>query len=596
MSNINSFPIPTTPLTAIGVTPYASYADFIAETVSAPVLAASYQVGDATYQVVRDPSGPIQQANGQRWRPDGEPHPQHFGGAGDGVADDTAAVQAAIDYAGTELATGQNNINTVEAQITSWMGRFRLTSTIYWRNNVSAVMAGGGACRFLIDHTGVGFQVGPDNTTDPFWANVQLGGFTVQPLQAADTAILVRNCIRNCGAKNITITRLDNDPLTPRFRDHWQFERTWTFVLYDCMNIGASRHAAYITTQSGEIVLHGGRYDVSGDFGVFCDAPNAEITVLGAAIQFSTKGAIKTTNGLSVSVIDAFLEGNCILSPLEYYIDVTLGDNVRTSFVLQNTVLNDLNDADRTGAGVAKITGADRVFWRPRWTRNSASQIPVIDGTARQTDMFIPTSAELTDSVANISPTSDRFARIVQRSRPAQFYGIDMDGGSTVAPRLRSAAIFGLPTIGLALGTFDSIPALQGFGASDRIHLNPHNGELRFGQAGARMLDGSNEFQGRLRSDAQITASNIVPAATTGFVGVDTSGGNRTVTMTNIPCISGRQLIVTKTSDDSNRLRITADPVGETINGLTEYDMNNPNQSVILIATNTGWHVAAGFG
>lgn len=66
-------------------TPYPTRAAFLAATIPPVVTRTSFFVGDQTYAVVRDAAGPIEQADGTRWAPDGPHYAEHFGAVGDGV-------------------------------------------------------------------------------------------------------------------------------------------------------------------------------------------------------------------------------------------------------------------------------------------------------------------------------------------------------------------------------------------------------------------------------------------------------------------------------------------------------------------------------
>lgn len=89
----------STQATAAFVTaPYETRAGFIAGDIPLAVTRTSFFVGGNTYAVVRDAAGPIVQTNGQRWRPDGDVHLEHFGAVGDGVANDAPAWEAAMDH------------------------------------------------------------------------------------------------------------------------------------------------------------------------------------------------------------------------------------------------------------------------------------------------------------------------------------------------------------------------------------------------------------------------------------------------------------------------------------------------------------------
>lgn len=78
--------------------PYTTRDNFLAANVPLVVTRSLFFVNGYTYAVVRDASGPIVQANGQTWRPDGEVTPYHFGAKGDNEANDSPAFQAMFDW------------------------------------------------------------------------------------------------------------------------------------------------------------------------------------------------------------------------------------------------------------------------------------------------------------------------------------------------------------------------------------------------------------------------------------------------------------------------------------------------------------------
>lgn len=91
--------IPTTGLTGLGDADYNSRSDAIAAIVPAPTMSISLIHEGLMLDYVRDVNGTaLTTADGGNWSPAGAPFPEHFGAMGDGIADDTQPIQAAIDW------------------------------------------------------------------------------------------------------------------------------------------------------------------------------------------------------------------------------------------------------------------------------------------------------------------------------------------------------------------------------------------------------------------------------------------------------------------------------------------------------------------
>lgn len=78
---------------------WGTRATFINANLPQGLLRAGFVVQGRTFFVTRDTNGPIAQANGERWRPDGATMPQHFGDCGnDPSRDDAPVIQQALAY------------------------------------------------------------------------------------------------------------------------------------------------------------------------------------------------------------------------------------------------------------------------------------------------------------------------------------------------------------------------------------------------------------------------------------------------------------------------------------------------------------------
>lgn len=111
--------------------PFADRAAFMAATLPAATIRASWLANGRTYSVVRTTGGPIVQDDGTEWAPDGDIFVGHFGAVGDRVADDGPAIQAAFDFAqrsaGHTVAPGRTVRNL---PVYLGLGHFRVASPV----------------------------------------------------------------------------------------------------------------------------------------------------------------------------------------------------------------------------------------------------------------------------------------------------------------------------------------------------------------------------------------------------------------------------------------------------------------------------------
>lgn len=89
--------------------PLSSYQAFLEADIPAPVVRVSFLSQGQSYSLVRDSSGPVEQTNGDKWRPDGFVVVTAFGvtpyatyEAALAGADQVPGIQAAVDYAGSQ--------------------------------------------------------------------------------------------------------------------------------------------------------------------------------------------------------------------------------------------------------------------------------------------------------------------------------------------------------------------------------------------------------------------------------------------------------------------------------------------------------------
>jgi hypothetical protein len=506
-----------------------------------------------------------------------------FGAVGDGITDDTDAFNSAGLFASEIVKAGTANNDIVAASVFIPAGIYKITAPILIRNCVQWYGSGSGTTCLLVSGSGVnGFEV--DDVSPPTgvdYSNVRFVGFTLENDTSAQDGFVISGLIRNCGA---------NDVVIKNFRDSWSIQETWQFCIENCASYNATRHHINAGSGVGEIQIIGGRYDVAASYGVYINDPVAELVIEKAAVQFGSSAAVRVDDARTVELYGCFFEGNCIGNPATYYIDLRRsGSNSLSSAVIEDCVMNDLNDVNRTGLGACYVEGFRSFKYRERWSRNSVTPVPIVGVGVEQVNATYNSANSRSALLTNLGVGESDNAIVHHTARPIGIFGQDM-ADISFAPTTRAALNVGFDTIGVAIGTHSSIGTVQAYGASDRLDLNPANGEIRFGQTGlASVADNSNEFRGRFSLITQITSSNLTPSATTGLCMVDTTSGNRSVTLTNISHLAGRMVTVVKRDGGGNTL--TVNPGSGLINGAATWSSAAAYASVALVSDGTNWFI-----
>ncbi|WP_131669258.1 glycosyl hydrolase family 28-related protein [Psychrobacter pygoscelis] len=481
-----------------------------------------------------------------------------FGAKGDGVADDTAAIQNAILYASTVVQTAKLSINTVAATVIIPSGTYKLTDTVILANSVQMQGSGSGSALFNIHHNGVGFKT-PD--TIAWLANIHLTGFKISNKGSGvegNIGIQQSKTIRNCYMFDVVVED---------FYDNFVFSETWTHKIEQCMGLRAKRHNIYGGTATGGLHIYGGRYDAAASHSVYINSVSAEVIMQDVASQFSNRSGLRVDDCYTVETNQCFFEGNCIDSVDDYHVYIkppTLRSLSSASVI--NCVINNTGAENRDGKGILFVDNIKSFTYKERWVRNGVSTVPEVGTNVQITDMLLANAADKTKATANIKRNAISSATVKQLNRPYAVYGRDMSEVS-FSPNTYAALNAGYPDVGIALGTYNYSAAMQSYGDSYKLTLNPNQGDIYLGNTGlCKVASGSNEYHGRFAHTAQITSSNIKPLKTTGLVIVDTTGGTRTVDLSNLSADYGRVLVIVKTDSSANTLIVTAKS-GELING-----------------------------
>jgi hypothetical protein len=229
---------------------------------------------------------------------------KQFGAKGDGVTDDTAAIQAAIDYAS---AIVQNIIASksdfVTASVYFPAGRYKHTSTLFVKEGVRLLGESKSSSMLLSSGVATAIQMGGASReySDVVVENLCIAGDGVTN---TTKGVYFERCIRASYIKNCHIYG---------FGYNVYGVNTWALQIVDNFIHDALANNIY-WSQSTACTIRRNRIDGALNEGIVLDGQNAteliSVTIADNAIQGSTYNGIKIIDATTVSLQNNFFESN----------------------------------------------------------------------------------------------------------------------------------------------------------------------------------------------------------------------------------------------------------------------------------------------
>ncbi|TCV66268.1 hypothetical protein [Neorhizobium sp. S3-V5DH] len=424
-----------------------------------------------------------------------------------------------------------------------------------------------------------------DGTTRRYHNGMWFRDFTVISRDPSNrtSAFRLRNLIRNSGLERV---------LHQGCKTGFDIDWSWTFQLANCGGQGGTGEGAavmsltdnhiYLGKNNGAIHVIGGRFDVFEENGIHAvGSDTLELFVRGdATFQFGKKGGIKVRSARTVDIDGAFLEGNCIGNPSEYYLDLNGSASPLAQCRVRATAINNRGDRNRDGLGIARIDGFETVQFEERWSRNGVKDLPIIGPNVTRAKVFLQTSAQMTSAeLLHLAgpKAAEASAEINSPARPMQFYGRVINGKNLSQAGTASFGRQGEASVMLGAAGGEAI--IQGHDGNAKRTLS-----LQGGAGGLVCLSG---IQKRLTH----TSSSYTPSDAISTAVLDTKSGGLLVRMDLAKFVFpvGYELEVLKPSELNDVVFVPPDPTDE-INGIQGMkSVSEPGRYVMTKISTIAW-------